>query len=290
MSNTHPSVGQDAPVPDPSKPFSFEIEIPAPKEDVWKALADGAELQRWFPIAARVKPGVGGAVFLSWGPGCEGEAPITIWEPSKRIGWAEKHDNGAVEISASWEIVSSNDANTSTTIRVTQAGFGQGAKWVDYLDSISSGWKFELRSLRHYLTRHRGKDRGCTWLPVPPSRPMTNTEIWSRFWPSAGQGLCNAGSIAGLNEGDPYSLTGPDGKTYSGTVVRHVPNRMFAGTVRELNDALMRIELEPGGCAPDTGFRTFMPMFWLSIWGGTNEQAQSIGAAWQHRMQALLAG
>ena len=41
-----------------------EVEIEAPREDVWKALTDANELARWFPLKARVTPGLGGKVFV----------------------------------------------------------------------------------------------------------------------------------------------------------------------------------------------------------------------------------
>jgi uncharacterized protein YndB with AHSA1/START domain len=46
-----------------------EIEIAVPIEEVWKALTDANELARWFPLEARVTPGLGGNIFVSWGPG-----------------------------------------------------------------------------------------------------------------------------------------------------------------------------------------------------------------------------
>jgi hypothetical protein len=49
-----------------------EIETAAPIEKVCKALADGKELARCFPLEARVTSGVGGKIFVSWGPAFEG--------------------------------------------------------------------------------------------------------------------------------------------------------------------------------------------------------------------------
>ena len=45
-----------------------ELEIDAPIEAVWKALTDAEELTNWFPLEARVKPGVGGSIWRleSW--------------------------------------------------------------------------------------------------------------------------------------------------------------------------------------------------------------------------------
>ena len=40
-----------------------EIDVTAPASEVWKALTNADELRRWFPLEARVMPGVGGKVF-----------------------------------------------------------------------------------------------------------------------------------------------------------------------------------------------------------------------------------
>jgi uncharacterized protein YndB with AHSA1/START domain len=66
-----------------------QIEVNAPLDAVWKALTDSAELARWFPLEAKVKPGVRGALTLSWGPECEGTARISVWEPEKNFQWQE---------------------------------------------------------------------------------------------------------------------------------------------------------------------------------------------------------
>ena len=55
-----------------------EIEIAAPVDEVWKALTDPQELTKWFPLEARITPGVGGSLFLSWGPAWEGETQILM--------------------------------------------------------------------------------------------------------------------------------------------------------------------------------------------------------------------
>jgi uncharacterized protein YndB with AHSA1/START domain len=69
------------------------IELAASADAMWKAMTDPGELARWFPMTARVKPRVGGSIWLSWGPGCEGEAPITAWEPGRHFQWQENATN-----------------------------------------------------------------------------------------------------------------------------------------------------------------------------------------------------
>jgi uncharacterized protein YndB with AHSA1/START domain len=41
----------------------ISIELAAPAETVGKTLTDAGELARWFPMSARVKPGVDGSIF-----------------------------------------------------------------------------------------------------------------------------------------------------------------------------------------------------------------------------------
>ena len=72
---------------DKQQPRSIEteVEIDAPIEAVWRALTAGEELSNWFPLEAKVKPGVGGSVWVSWGPGIAFESPIAVWEENKHL-------------------------------------------------------------------------------------------------------------------------------------------------------------------------------------------------------------
>jgi uncharacterized protein YndB with AHSA1/START domain len=60
-----------------------KIQINVPVEAVWKALTDAQELMRWFPLDAKVEPGKGGSIWISWGPPYEGGCKIEI---GNRIG------------------------------------------------------------------------------------------------------------------------------------------------------------------------------------------------------------
>ena len=50
-----------------SREVRKDVFIRQPPDIVWKALAEAEELARWFPLEARVTPGVGGSIWLSWG-------------------------------------------------------------------------------------------------------------------------------------------------------------------------------------------------------------------------------
>jgi uncharacterized protein YndB with AHSA1/START domain len=61
------------------------IELDAPIEAVWKALTDARELERWFPLDARVEPGGGGTIWMSWRNEYEGEQKILSWDPPRHL-------------------------------------------------------------------------------------------------------------------------------------------------------------------------------------------------------------
>jgi uncharacterized protein YndB with AHSA1/START domain len=62
-----------------------EIVIDAPLEAVWKAITDAEELTRWFVEEAKVEPGVGGTIEISWGGEEMGKSRIDEWEPNRKL-------------------------------------------------------------------------------------------------------------------------------------------------------------------------------------------------------------
>ena len=80
----------------------LSLTIEAPAADVWKALTDAEELTRWFVPEARVVPGVGGSLWMSWGGGMEGTTHITDWEPNRRMRTADELPSGGTRIRTPW--------------------------------------------------------------------------------------------------------------------------------------------------------------------------------------------
>ena len=63
-----------------------EITIAASPEAVWHAITDAEELTRWFVEAAKVEPGVGGTISISWdGPADGPGSRIEVWEPNRQL-------------------------------------------------------------------------------------------------------------------------------------------------------------------------------------------------------------
>lgn len=243
---------------------SIEVErtVSAPPEEVWDTLTTSEGLRNWFPLDARVEPGEGGSVWLSWGPGCEGEAAIHVWERPRRFGWTERHGNDEhgrpVEIAVDFHI---EGREGSTVVRVVQSGFGASEQWDAMIDAITDGWTYFLFNLAFYFRVHRGKDRTMVWRRVATTVPRN--QVWER--------LREAGLV-----GDPA----PDGavdvrldRPREAEVVSRRDGFHFAAVVPELGDSVLFVELEGANVG-----------LWLSTYGLASERVAELQRALDERI------
>lgn len=205
-----------------------EAFIAATPDDVWQALTDARELTRWFPVEARVEPGLGGSIWLSWGEGAGGEAPITAWEPGRRLQWTETR--GPIKVAVDFHLEAGNGG---TVVRVVQSGFGDGSEWDDEFHMVTGGWAYFIAHLKWYLERHRGVTRDLIGL-----REQVN-----------------------LAPGDVFSRLVAIATSIDATPIVNSPLSGQAGfTIASLNDAILFVEIEPGKNFCRGGF-------WLSTYG-----------------------
>jgi uncharacterized protein YndB with AHSA1/START domain len=68
-----------------TREYSNEIELPADRQAVWRALTDAEELSRWLVESATVEPREGGTYHLSFDEVLELRARIEAWEPGRRL-------------------------------------------------------------------------------------------------------------------------------------------------------------------------------------------------------------
>lgn len=218
-------------MPDETRTLEKEITLAAPPAAVWRALTEGEELRRWFPVDARVDPGVGGKVWISWGPEMAWESAIDIWEPGKHLRLS--NPGTPVPFAVDYYIEARGDV---TVLRLVNSGFGPGADWDDMYFGMDGGWSYFLYNLRHYLERHPGKPR---------------TVLFRRTKSSAPRAGIAAALARLLGAGDVFPATGSDvtvplgAKRLAGRVGLSLPNHL-AIVVPELDDALLFFELEPG--------------------------------------------
>jgi uncharacterized protein YndB with AHSA1/START domain len=251
----------------PARPRAFEIalDIGASPDDVWRALTDASELMRWFPVKARVTPGPGGSMCWSWGENWDWETRIEAWEPGRLLRLVQEDARpydaqglpvppGQAEPARIAIEFTLETHQGKTRLRLVHSGFGSGAAWDDELEGITEGWQAELASLRHYLERHRGKDRvfELTWL----STPLSRDEAWSRLVGPGGFRFTPADPKAGQS----YQVLVPGGERLSGTVALHLPQQTLAGSVSELGDGWFRIltwSIPGGRTGVWAGFATY---------------------------------
>lgn len=245
------------------------IEIAAPVDDVWKALTEATELVKWFPLEARVTPGKGGKIFLSWGEDCAGESDIVAWEPGKKL--ACKNQFALME----WTLEARGG---KTLVRIVQTGFLGNADWEnEWFESTNYGWGFMLASLRWALERHRGEERKVAWPRLRVS--VTREEAYGKLLAAGNLFLESPEKI--LRESQEYSLKAFSGEKFSGRAEFIRPLRGFCVSVRELNDALfwLTIEGSPGKIEAQV---------WLSAFGLPQSDVEEFAKKWEARLKQIF--
>ena len=240
-----------------------EIEIDAPVETVWTALTDARELARWFPLEAQATPGLGGSIWLRWDAADEtDQTRIETWEPGRHLR--------AVGYGGSWEGIATDyyleGRGGGTVLRVVSSGFGPGEAGESVARSYGTGWDFELRSLRHYLQRHRGRDRRVAWPQVPYQ--CTDQEAWARI--TGPGGWLGAEGVAHLPPGARFLARTPDGDDVTGAILVVEAPDQLAATVDRWNDSLLRVML----------YRRVASV-WLATWGVAPAEVDALQRKWQ---------
>ena len=261
--------------------LEYEIEIAAPVEAVWKALTDAAELSRWFPLEAEVKPGVGGTILLSWGPDCEGTEPISMLEPNRHFQWKEaaapapgEKDSGGRVMVIDWVL---EGRGGKTILRLVNSGFTGADCEEEYYGSLEYGWTFMLTNLRHYIERHMGVPRQVAW---PRKKiEMPRDAVFQKLMGK--DGLFVEAASEHLREGEKYSLRAATGTTFTGKVEFLRPTRGFCVTVESLNDALFWLTIEGAPGRHEV-------QLWLSAYGLPAWQVAAFSDQWSGVLQRLF--
>lgn len=267
----------EAPSDTSHRSAEYVVPIAAPLQAVWKALTDPRELERWFPFTASVTPGLGGHFTLRWRDVHVGDDwQIFEWEPDRhlRIGMP-KPDGAPTPAHVITDFVL-EDQGGKTVLRVVASGFDADAKWDTFFSGVRRGWRFELGSLRHYLEHHRGTPRAVAWTRAQFRK--SPADMWGAFFGPAGWVADRP--VDTLREGDRYRLTSPDGFVLSGTVRIVDRPTDFTGTVDELGNGLLRLQLEPGRAGSQIGL-------WVAAWGEKPERMAALERAWQEPLEKL---
>lgn len=258
-----------------TRSHQHELEIDASQEDVWRALTEAEELVNWFPLEAETEPGEGGSITLGWGEGMRGTCEILVWDPPNhlRTSWlGGPAGEEARSLAVDWHL---EGARGKTRLRLVHSGFGPDAEWDKEFDGTRRGWAFELRSLRHYLGRHRGKSRTAFW--VRRSVDLQADEVWNRLIHP--EGVIRGADFAALRPGDPVQFELASGDRVQGKLVLHQPPHDVACTVGNWSEGLLRAGFEDCMGGPEAHI-------WVSLWGYPKDRADAL----EKRLKEALAG
>lgn len=259
--------------------IQLDVRIHAPRDAVWAALTDPVQLARWFPPLASGKPGLGEKLVFTWDPELQWHTRVAAWEPGHHLLWrdevaphtGEGHapaDATTQPMAVDWTLEADGG---QVLVRLVQSGFGEGDRWDDYYDGTDFGWRFYLHALRHYLERHRGKERAMVFVRRAarggPAVP------WGKVW--SADGFAPAPDAAHFKAGGPLEVQ-LGGERLDGTLdYVSAPRGLFA-TLGSLDDATLLVEMEPGRDALHTGI-------WLSSYGLPTARVQAL----QHALTAM---
>ncbi len=239
-----------------------EISIDADAGTVWRAVSEGEEIKRWFCSDARVTPGAGGAVWMSFGEGMDWETPIEIWEPGRHLRTA---DPAPSKIAVDYFIESSGG---ETVLRIVHSGFAADA-WDDEIDTLNAGWRTFAANLKHYLERHRGQPRTFAAFRHPVV-PLARNEAFPRMLDALGVTL--------VEEGARFS-----GPLFEGTARVVKPPVNFSASLANLGEAFLMIEIEPGR-------GQCRPAVWVSLYGDAGREAPALEGRLRDLVTRAFAG
>lgn len=250
-----------------TRTIELEREVDASPDEVWEMLTTSEGLSNWFPLEARVADGGEGTVWLSWGPGSEGEAPIHIWEPGRRFGWTEDHgttpEGVPIKVGVDFHIESKDG---STILRLVQTGLSADAEWDQMYDALVDGWTYFLFNLFYYFRRHRGKTRRLAWKRA--ATDLGREAAWDRLV----GGALVASSLSAGDVGTLHLDTKRPIEIVSARVGHH-----FTCTVPDLDDSIFFVELEGAHIG-----------FWLSTYGVEVSRVSELQKALDARIETVL--
>lgn len=242
--------------------FEMQLELQASPEQVWQAIAEAKGIARWFAPTAEIEPRVGGKVLWQWGAHHNWPQTVDVFEPGQhlRTRYDSSVDDGKGGKRPLFVDFFLEGSGGTTTLRLVHSGFGPEGDFDVEFDGISSGWPVELRSLRHYLAHHRGRDRMLAWSQW--STQQSPEAAWQRLTGDGGLALAD---LPKLPEGATYSFDVPGAGPIAGTAIFSSGAREFSGTVANLGDGWFRVHCESWAGATQI-------WLWLAVYDGPSDR------------------
>lgn len=251
-----------------SRSLENSIALHAPVPAVWRALTEAEGLKRWFGLDARVEPGVGGSIWISFGAGSDGASAITIWEPNRHLRTEMPGPPGSEPFAVDYILETRGD---TTVLRLVTSGFGAGSDWDEMYDGMDAGWSYFLVTLQLALEQHGETPRA---MALERRRVGgTRAEAWLRL--REGMGVSPAAKV-----GDGLTF-GIAGERLEGRLVVLRPERCVAAILPSLNHGIIMFEQEPGAEQWKLGA-------YLSMYGVPPARVEKLSALFPAAVTALV--
>lgn len=190
---------------DDSRSIEIEIEVPGTPEEVWQAIATGPGITSWY-VPHDVEGVPNGKATFSFGPGMDGEALVSVWEPPHRFKLEGEDGEG---LAFEWTIQARSE--DTCVVRLVNSGFGDGDEWDAQYDAMGNGWAIFLTNLRLHLEYFSPRT-------ATASLPMA---VWNKPLDQAWPHLTDHLDIpADAEAGDRITTSGIDAPHLSGVVVK----------------------------------------------------------------------
>jgi hypothetical protein len=124
-----------------------EVEIAAPRNVVWQALRDPAEIRRWFGWET---PDIEAEIAMIFVDGAEADEATGIIQFGEWEGVADRFEL--------------RELHGKTTLSVMRSGTPPEGGWEASHNEVIEGWTSFIQQLRLYLETHRGDTRRTLWL------------------------------------------------------------------------------------------------------------------------------
>lgn len=158
-----------------------EIELPAPPEQVWAAIATGPGIDSWFMGHTEVDPREGGRNTFT-GPGWSEQSTVTAWEPGRRFAFQADPSPDGATMAFEYLIEGRGDdgsGSATTVLRFVHSGF-LGGDWESEYDALSIGDRMYLGKLDSYLRYFPGQLAVWSFLAWGP-QVADGARAWSAF-------------------------------------------------------------------------------------------------------------
>ena len=144
-----------------TRSFTFEQNIPAAPDALYRALTSSTALRQWLCDVATTAPREGGRCYLAWNDGYYSSGEFTHLDPGKEVAFTW---HGRGEPAASTVKVTLTPTGDTTLVRVVHGEIGTGAAWEDIGPALEQAWPFSLENLNAIFTS--GADLRFTQRPM----------------------------------------------------------------------------------------------------------------------------